>query len=312
MRKFRTGFTLIELLVVIAIIAILISLLMPAVQKVREAANSVQCGNNLKQIALGMLSYHDVYKHFPTGGGSYKVFGAATAENPSRRTIVFSWPYHIMPYVEQQALYNQAASSNPMAVVPNAALGRLDTTPVPIYYCPTRRRIGLYHGDAITDYAGCMGSSTTNGILIPINVTEVALNTPGAPTPAYVRMIMIRDGSSNTMLLGERRINLATITTGTDFADNEPCVRPAGDTDTLRRAQVTAGVALTPAMDIADTGNTNYFQSLPQFGSSHQGAMNAALADGSVRRIRYGVNQAAFRWLCERADNQVLDWGQLD
>src|SRR4051794_35933884 len=99
MSQRRPGFTLIELLVVIAIIAILIALLVPAVQKVREAAAGVQCTNNLKQIALGVQNYHDTFGHFPTGGGD------PGGQNPAVRTFYFSWPFHIMPYIEQDNLF---------------------------------------------------------------------------------------------------------------------------------------------------------------------------------------------------------------
>src|SRR3954447_19793815 len=95
----RGGFTLIELLVVIAIIAILIGLLLPAVQRVREAANRAQCGNNLKQIGLALQAYHDVHRFFPQGGGD------PGSENPAKRKFYFSWTYHIYPYIEQDNLY---------------------------------------------------------------------------------------------------------------------------------------------------------------------------------------------------------------
>src|SRR5437870_6428671 len=90
-----SAFTLIELLVVIAIIAILIALLVPAVQKVRDAAARTRCINNLKNIGLAMHSFHDVNKYFPQGGGD------PGGENPAVRTFYFSWPFHILPYMDQ-------------------------------------------------------------------------------------------------------------------------------------------------------------------------------------------------------------------
>src|SRR3954471_5858821 len=98
----RQGFTLIELLVVIAIIAILIGLLVPAVQKVREAANVSKCQNNLKQIALAVHNFHNNRNHYPQGGGD------PGGENPAKRVFYFSWTFHIYPYMEQDNLSNLA------------------------------------------------------------------------------------------------------------------------------------------------------------------------------------------------------------
>src|SRR6476620_4740634 len=124
----RGAFTLIELLVVIAIIAILIGLLLPAVQKVREAAARTQCQNNLKQIGLAFHNHHDTYKAFPTGGvgadGPRTMNGTSPA---TYQTQAWGWAYQILPYIEQGPLYNTTTDATVQA------------TPVPIYFCPSRR-----------------------------------------------------------------------------------------------------------------------------------------------------------------------------
>src|SRR5438552_12856993 len=101
----RTGFTLIELLVVIAIIGILVALLLPAVQKVREGAARLQCKNNLRQIGLAFHNHHDTVGAFPHGG--YNV-PPATGASPTNRAQ-WSWCYQVLPYIEQTSLY-QASS----------------------------------------------------------------------------------------------------------------------------------------------------------------------------------------------------------
>jgi prepilin-type N-terminal cleavage/methylation domain-containing protein/prepilin-type processing-associated H-X9-DG protein len=105
-RRPRTAFTLIELLVVIAIIAILIGLLLPAVQKVREAANRLQCTNNLKQLALAANTYHDAYKQLPPGAVKYRNYSPAGTNNRVEYDR-YTWATLLLPYIEQGNLYNQ-------------------------------------------------------------------------------------------------------------------------------------------------------------------------------------------------------------
>jgi hypothetical protein len=217
-----------------------------------------------------------------------------------------------MPFNELQTLYDSVQAGHPDSIVPGAQLTLLDTTPVAMYYCPTRRSPSRFHGDAVTDYGGSAGSNHFNGVIIQIDGFGATGMNRG-----YVQIPKIRDGMSNTMMYGERRLNLATMQSGQDSADDEPSVRCGGDLDSLRWAHVSpaTGIALTPSLDLVDRVNTNLFGGgwrIPQFGSSHAGAMNAASADGSVRRIHYGVDPTAFRRLCERADGQPFDPGQLE
>jgi prepilin-type N-terminal cleavage/methylation domain-containing protein len=306
MSHLRKGFTLIELLVVIAIIALLIGLLLPAVQKVREAASRMRCSNNLKQIGLAMHAYHDARGNFPQGGGD----PTNGVENPSRRIFYFNWPFHIYPYIEQEALYKLAPTDEFVDINTVAGgagiLSKLDQSPISIYYCPTRRSVRLYHNSAVTDYGGNGGTTNSDGVLVVNN----------SPTYQRVNIGSITDGTSNTLLLGEKRINIESMESGTDFYDNESAVRAGADGDLIRRAQPSGGSWLVPAADINTVSTTNggYFGGggIMQFGGSHAGTMPCVLADASVRSIKFGCNPTAFKNLCVRNDGLVVDMGSLE
>src|SRR5262245_46504482 len=135
----RRGFTLIELLVAIAIIAILIGLLLPAVQKVREAANRIKCANNLKQMGLAAHHYHDVNQHLPPGVGYY----------PTAANGVFgTYNFHLLPYLEQENLYRSARGPVPFpppdgpTVVYYPGNNNVYSQKVTVFLCPSDPSVG--------------------------------------------------------------------------------------------------------------------------------------------------------------------------
>jgi len=213
-RQAHRAFTLIELLVVIAIIAILIALLVPAVQKVREAAARSQCGNNLKQMGLACLSYHDTYKRFPT----------------SRRDNNYTWYVQILPFIDQAHLQQQWTMNSGNFYNQNAT-ARM--TALPVFFCPSRRGLMtstieepqqggslLAHG-ALADYA-CNVGTTGSDYWWQIN-DDLTANTPNdgpfrmdnnwsnVGTPQFVggnKIAHVTDGLSNTFMFGEKHVQL--------------------------------------------------------------------------------------------------------
>jgi len=277
----RRAFTLIELLVVIAIIAILIGLLVPAVQKVRESAALSQCSNNLKQIGLACHAFNDAHKVLPRGGGN----GPTDCCAPDAGRIdLYNWTYHILPFVEQDPLFKLGA------VAANRAT--LNKSVVPIYYCPTRRRPRLYRNLAKSDYAGNAGTNDTNGVM---------QNPRNANNP-FIDLVAIRDGTSNTVLVAESRIHVAFMDAGqTGYdSDNESCYTTGWADDVERRGSLPPEPDILPA---ATAGSLCH----GRFGGSHIAGCNTCFADGSVRTIRFSVTQVTFNRLCLRSDGQTIN-----
>jgi prepilin-type N-terminal cleavage/methylation domain-containing protein/prepilin-type processing-associated H-X9-DG protein len=298
-RQIRSGFTLIELLVVIAIIAILIALLLPAVQKVRETANKVKCANNLKQIGVGLINHHVTHRRFPSDGWGYNWVG-----EPDRGTDQSQpggWIYNVLSFVDQEALRTHGADHTPLSQARKTALGEVIKTPVPLFNCPSRRPVALYHTSktyhnavatgvaAKSDYAANTGDQKADEWAGPDTLAHGDNpNWGGWPHTQYSGVFFLRShvairditsGTSNTYAVGEKYLNPDHYTTGSDTADNESMF--AGfDNDNSR-------CTYYPPLQDKRGHNDTY-----SFGSAHVGSFNMLYCDGSVRAIAYNVDPA--------------------
>ena len=290
-RHSRGAFTLIELLVVIAIIAILIGLLLPAVQKVREAAARAKCQNNLKQMGIALHAYHDVYQHFPSAGWNqvpYNVgFGTTVSGQPPSGLNVAnsgSWQFAILPFAEQQNVYSNTNSSN--------IIGAL----IPIYYCPSRRAPTQVNWNGglrgMTDYYGNAQGTNPGSFTGPGNE---GVFRPGGVGP--INMLGISDGTSNTIGIGEKNLCLPQLNTGNDDADNAGYTWGwdfGGSGNWDNTAMSNAGTGLNGYSLWTDlAANTGCSQGNHSYGSSHTAGTNFLFMDGSTRLIANSVNNSA-------------------
>jgi len=319
----KRGFTLIELLVVIAIIAILIGLLLPAVQKVREAAARMQCSNNLKQLGIGMHSFNDTYGHFPVG-----------EYNDDNNN--WGWSAFLLPYIEQGALYTaltNTASNDRMWLPPNMggganglnidgingsnAIGRGTTNQsilangvaavnsvIKTFICPSDTLPNQKsNGYGKSNYPGNMGSmlnaagqqsgcatwkgSTQNGVLLIANDND---NTWVASLSS------ISDGTSNTVMIGEASVS-TNVNPGNTSGGQFPvwaggqgggCNGIGGHGSTVR--------LMDPSypLNAGGTYNGQTVSSDMSFGSRHTGGANFGMCDGSVRFIASSIANATY------------------
>jgi prepilin-type N-terminal cleavage/methylation domain-containing protein len=298
----RTGFTLIELLVVIAIIAILIGLLLPAVQKVREAANRGKCLNNLKQLALAAQNYHDVNQHFPGAIYLYSV----SAMPPIQGYTVF---VSLLPFLEQQNLYqiwnfadprlNGSTSTSPAATMLSVLVCPSDVISQNPY--PAPKPPGTFWG--ITSYGGNGGSqssptATNDGVFY-------AVGPASSPVLSPVRIADVTDGLSNTLLFGERYhrdVNFDAAGGGTDpIAGYGWWGTFHGVTDIVESAAAPLNYLVPPG------GGANAVNMrINAWGSGHVNGANFARADGSIGFIANGIPQTTLLLLAKRADGQVI------
>jgi prepilin-type N-terminal cleavage/methylation domain-containing protein/prepilin-type processing-associated H-X9-DG protein len=298
-RRATRGFTLIELLVVIAIIAILIGLLLPAVQKVREAAARMSCSNNCKQMALACQNYHDQIGTFPSGGtNAWPNLGPPI---PTGRNQVGSWQFSILPFIEQANVYN----SNNNGTVRAAA--------IKTYACPSRRAPTVYNNGQYgsTDYYGsCQNWSGSNALPTGSRGVFGPGNGPNNGV-ACVTIVGITDGTSNTVLCGDKNLSKPNYGGGTCNADNVGYTWGYDFGGSGNWDNTLGVVTYQPQADGNGGGDAAGCQgptcgSTHGFGSAHTGGFNCALVDGSVRFVTYSVTLQTWINACGITDGNVL------
>jgi prepilin-type N-terminal cleavage/methylation domain-containing protein/prepilin-type processing-associated H-X9-DG protein len=286
----RRAFTLIELLVVIAIIAILIGLLLPAVQKVREAAARAKCSNNLKQLGLALHSYHDANGRLPPG---YASSVSAGDLGPG-----WGWAAHLLPYVEQDNVYRQIDLSQPIGA---AAHATPRTQVLAVFRCasdnPPQEVFTVQNTSvnvAFGNYVGMFGTA------------EITTN-PGQGEGVFFRNSRVRfgdvtDGTSQTCFVGERSSDYALSTwVGSVTGGQVPPRRPSA-----------LGPEGAPVLVLGHTGDAaeghtpnSPINHVDDFTSRHTQGVNFLFGDGSVRNINNSISPAVWQAVGTRAGGEA-------
>lgn len=285
----QPAFTLLELLVVLGIIAVVMALLLPAVQKVREAASRIQCANNLKQIGLALTQHHDIFSVFPSNGGwdgkqvlqgangatihvftwdaqiKHTFYWGVAQPNVPPQQQTGSWAYAILPFMEQQAVYQQRQL---------AFAERL-------YFCPSRRSLPaeVPVDDGFGRYSGGGWAWSK---------TDYAANAQAIPNrPLCFSILDLSRGASNTILVGEKSLNPTYYKTDTWYWDESFFTGGSGGTQ--RGFGIVPGEGYTLLRDSSKMGMGFRYN----WGSAHPSGSQFLLADGSVQLLTYDTSRTA-------------------
>jgi prepilin-type N-terminal cleavage/methylation domain-containing protein len=321
----RRAFTLIEILVVIAIIAILIGLLLPAVQKVREAANRIKCTNNLKQLGLAAHNYHDSHGHLPPAAGYY----------PPASGALGPYFFHLLPYVEQDNLYRRALGSvtfpppDGPTTVYYPGNNKVYGQPVPIFLCPSDPSVGADGGVMINGVSFGPSCYAFNALVVAENDITT---TPFQTNPqGKTRFADIPDGTTNTILHAEKYARCTKTTLPPQFRDGGSAwaAGAAGPFPWLPPLAPPPVGAFAPGFCIPAFANQgapdaigprSIFQVRPtpflgncdptRAATAHAGGIQVGLVDGSVRTLAPSLSGATWAAAVTRAGGEVLgsDW----
>jgi len=279
----QSAFSLIELLLVIAIVAVLIGLLVPALQRTRESARRSRCQNNLKQIALAFHGHHTELGYFPSGGWDW--FTPPSYSEPGQPDFgpdqQAGWGFQILPYLEAEHVWRAS---------PEVAIA----TPNRVFFCPTRRP------QQTCTYPDEYSPPLTGGELTHALCDYAASNLDGTGVVQEifpVRAADVTDGLSSTLLAGDKRLNLTHL--GQPQPDDNEGYTAGYDVDTVRT------VRARPMPDF----HAEYWDDAARFGSSHPFLFNVVMADGSARSVSYSINPTIFQRLGNISDGQVVNDG---
>ncbi|HEX6963909.1 MAG TPA: DUF1559 domain-containing protein [Lacipirellula sp.] len=307
----RSAFTIVELLVAVAIISLLIGLLLPAIQAAREAGRRSRCANNIKQLGLALLQFHDASGTFPLGGWGH--YWVPCRDRGHGKEQPGGWAYSLLPHIEQGQLLGRAAHSSGHGDAPllEHSLG--------LFTCPARRSVGAW---PISDKYPYMSATRPSGNAEKVARGDYAINggatkaqsfsgpstlsggdsssyswpstagIPGQPITkftgiSHVRMAAklksIEDGASNTYLVGEKYLDPDHYFSGESLGDNES-LYSGYCTDNHRFTEID----LPPVADgsLALDDPRSHFR----FGSAHPTGLNMAHCDGSVQFVSYSID----------------------
>jgi prepilin-type N-terminal cleavage/methylation domain-containing protein len=304
----RVGFTLIELLVVIAIIAILIGLLLPAVQKVREAAARMSCTNKLKQIGLALHNYHDTNSMLPPGQpqGYYHSgwYGTPGLQDYNRA----NWAGYILPHVEQTAVHAQLQTLL-QANTNYTCFGTFSPNVLSTFSCPSdpaAPKVASSGQGFHTSYITCHGSGYATPTADPrgINLDGIFFG------QSKVRLTDITDGTSNTVMVSELLQGSDSIAGGHDIRGRMWNTIHAGTTfTTLYPPNSTVGdnvQGYCGAVPGAPCGSQSVISSFALARSMHTGGVNVARADASVGFISNNITPNTWLWMGTRSGGEVI------